>query len=167
MSRVALPIENYMSTVLILIEPTQTIAEAARLMRQHEIRHLPVVKKNKVVGILSQGDVHLIETLEDVDPGRVLVDEAMTEKLYLVDPEEPLHVVAREMAKRKIGSAVVARGEKLHGLFTTTDALLALAALLLDADSAAIPAEPPAKKPSTSAREHPARPRPKKKPAAT
>jgi acetoin utilization protein AcuB len=148
MNRVALPIENYMSSVLILIEPTQTIAEAARLMRQHEIRHLPVIKHGKVVGILSQRDVHLIETLEDVDPARVAVEEAMTEKPYVVDPEEPLHVVATEMAKRKIGSAVVAHGDKLQGLFTTTDALLALAALVFDADLASPEAEAPKRSPS-------------------
>lgn len=136
MNRVALPIENYMSTVLILVEPTQTIAEAARLMRQHDIRHLPVVTKGKVVGILSQRDVHLIETLEDVDPMSVLVDEAMTDQPYVVEPEEPIHVVAHEMAARKIGSAVVAHGGKLLGLFTTTDALLALSALVIDADVA-------------------------------
>jgi len=150
MNRVALPIENYMSSVLILIEPTQTIAEAARLMRQHEIRHLPVIRHGKVVGILSQRDVHLIETLEDVDPARVAVEEAMTEKPYVVDPEEPLHVVATEMAKRKIGSAVVAHGDKLQGLFTTTYALLALAALVFDADLASQEAEAPSKSPAKS-----------------
>jgi acetoin utilization protein AcuB len=142
MTRLASPIENYMSTVLILVEPTQTIAEAARLMRQHEIRHLPVVSRGKVVGILSQRDVHLIETLEDVDPTSVMIDEAMTDQPYIVEPEEPIHLVAKEMAARKIGSAVVARGGKLVGLFTTTDALLALAALVIDSDAAESGREP-------------------------
>jgi acetoin utilization protein AcuB len=132
MSTIGLSIDKYMSTVLILVEPTQSIAEAARLMRQHDIRHLPVVKKGKIVGILSRDDVHLIETLEDVDPKRVTVDEAMTEDPYVVEPDEPIHSVAKEMAARKIGSAVVAHGGKLLGIFTTTDALLALAATIVE-----------------------------------
>jgi len=132
MSRIGLSIDKYMTTVLILVEPGQSIAEAARLMRLHDIRHLPVVKKGKIVGILSRDDVHLIETLEDIDPKRVTVDEAMTEDPYIVEPDEPIHTVAKEMAARKIGSAVVAHGGKLLGIFTTTDALLALAATIVE-----------------------------------
>lgn len=132
MSPIALPIENYMSSVLVVIEPQQSIAEAARLMRLHSIRHLPVVSKHKVVGVLSQRDVYLIETLNDVDATRVTVDEAMVRDVYVVDPEESVHVVANEMAERRIGSAVVAHNDKLLGLFTTTDALRALSALAFD-----------------------------------
>lgn len=102
----ALPVENYMSSVLIVIDPKDTIAEAARRMRLHTIRHLPVVSKGRVVGILSQRDVYLIETLKDVDPARVLVEEAMTREIYTVEPDEPIHAVAKEMADRRIGSAI-------------------------------------------------------------
>jgi acetoin utilization protein AcuB len=134
MFRPALPIEHYMSSVLVVVGPKQPIAEASRLMRLHEIRHLPVVDRGRTVGVISQRDVYLLETLEDVDPARVLVEEAMTREMYTVVPDERVDVVAREMADRKIGSAVVARGEQLLGLFTTTDALRALAALVIAAE---------------------------------
>jgi acetoin utilization protein AcuB len=132
MPPIALPVENYMSSVLVVIDPNQPISEASRLMRLHDIRHLPVVAHGKVVGMLSQRDVYLIETLQDVDPARVLVEEAMTADPYEVEPEEPIHVVAREMADRRIGSAVIAHNGRLLGLFTTSDALLALSALVVD-----------------------------------
>ncbi|MBI5362954.1 MAG: CBS domain-containing protein [Planctomycetes bacterium] len=122
------PIERFMSSVLVVIAPEQPLLEAARLMRLHSIRHLPVVQKGKLVGILSQRDVHLLETLDDVDPARVLVEEAMVRDLYTVEPDEPIDHVASQMAERRIGTAVVAHGPKLLGLFTTTDALRALAA---------------------------------------
>lgn len=131
MSHTAIPIEHYMSSVLVQIEPERMIAEASRLMRLHSIRHLPVVSKGKVVGVLSQRDVYLIETLKDVDAARVAVEEAMVREVFTVDPEEPVYRVAMEMAERKIGSAVVAHNGKLLGLFTTTDALRALAALVV------------------------------------
>lgn len=134
MFRPALPIERYMSSVLVVVGPKQPIAEAARLMRLHEIRHLPVVDRGRTVGVISQRDVYLLETLKDVDPARVLVEEAMTREMYTVAPDERVDVVAREMAERKIGSAFVARGEPLLGLFTTTDALRALAALVIAAE---------------------------------
>ncbi|MBK7877731.1 MAG: CBS domain-containing protein [Planctomycetes bacterium] len=126
------PIERFMSTVLVVIAPEQPLMEAARLMRLHAIRHLPVVKKGRLVGILSQRDVHLLETLQDVDPARVLVEEAMVREVYTVEPEEPIDRVALGMAERRIGTAVVAHGDKLLGLFTTTDALRALAAYAVD-----------------------------------
>lgn len=120
-------IENFMSTVLVVIEPRRTLAEAARVMRAHDIRHLPVVESGRIVGVLSQRDVYLVETLSDADPEEIRVDEAMTPEPFVVDPDEPVHVVAKRMAEKKLGSAVVAHGGKLLGLFTVTDALRALA----------------------------------------
>lgn len=130
MITLAPPIERYMSSVLVLVGPKETIADASRHMRLHDIRHLPVVDGKKLVGILSQRDVYLIETLRDIDPTSVLVEEAMTRELYEVEPEEPITNVALHMAERRIGSAVVAHNGRLLGLFTTTDALRALAAHL-------------------------------------
>lgn len=132
MARPAAPIERFMTNVLVVVAPKQPLAEAARLMRLHGIRHLPVIQQGKLVGILSQRDVHLLETLRDVEPGNVLVEEAMVRDLYTVEPDEPIDRVAQHMADRRIGTAVVAHGDRLLGLFTTTDALCALAAFALD-----------------------------------
>ncbi len=120
-------IEKFMSHVLVVVDPQQSLALASQLMRGHGIRHLPVVRKGEVVGILSQRDVYLVETLSDAPAGEIRVEEAMTREPFIVDPEESVHGVAERMAARKIGSAVVARDGKLLGLFTVTDALHALA----------------------------------------
>ena len=119
-------IENFMSHVLVVVSPRQSLGEASRLMRGHGIRHLPVVEHGKVVGILSQRDVYLVETLAGSKPEEVRVEEAMTMEPFLVDPEESLESVAEQMASRRIGSAIVARDGQLLGLFTVTDALRAL-----------------------------------------
>ena len=121
------PIEHFVSTVLVVIEPQQPVAEAARLMREHGFHHLPVMHEGKPVGVISERDILLIESLRDVDPHEVLVEEAMAQELYLVDPEAPMRQVAADMADRHYGCAVVARGDKVYGVFTTTDALRALA----------------------------------------
>lgn len=137
-TRPAPEIEHYMSSIVVVIDPSQTLAEAIRLMRLHEIRHLPVVAQGRVVGLISQRDVLFTSSLDAVDLAQVLVAEAMRRSPYVVDPEENVDVVAREMARRKIGSAVVAHNDKLLGLFTTTDALLALAAVV---ENARVPGE--------------------------
>jgi len=132
MSRFPLAIENYMSHVLVVIGPKQPLAEAIRLMRLHEVRHLPVVTNGKLDGLISQRDIYLMQSLERSDPSRILVSEAMTSDVYTVEPEEPVDRVAREMVRRRIGTALVTHGPRLMGIFTATDALLALAALVED-----------------------------------
>jgi acetoin utilization protein AcuB len=132
MSRFPLAIERYMTSVLVVISPGQPLSEAIRLMRLHEIRHLPVVTKGRINGLISQRDIYLMQSIERSDPSSILVSEAMTRDPYTVEPDEPVDGVAREMVRRKIGTAVVSHGNRLMGLFSTTDALLALAALVED-----------------------------------
>lgn len=56
-------ISDIMTKNLITITPDYTIDEAMRLMTEKFIRHLPVMDENKLVGIISIGDLvkHLIE----------------------------------------------------------------------------------------------------------
>lgn len=108
----------------------QTLSQAHELMREHQIRHLPVLAGGKLVGILSQRDLALIESLGDVEPDRVSVEEAMTREVFSVSPDAPLEDVAREMADRKLGSVVVVFESEVVGVFTTVDALRVLSDLL-------------------------------------
>ena len=108
----------------------QTLAVAHRMMRENRVRHLPVLEGGKLVGVLSQRDLHLIETLRDVDQETTTVEEAMTMDVYVTNPNTPLEEAARLMAEHKYGSAVVVDRGKIAGVFTTVDALLALAQLL-------------------------------------
>jgi acetoin utilization protein AcuB len=123
-------VRDYMSSSPITVGQTQSLAAAHRLMRENGIRHLPVLEGGELVGILSQRDLHLVETLRDVDPATVLVEEAMTPDPYTVGPRVHLTTVMRHMAEHRQGSAVVIDGGKVVGVFTTVDALRAAADLL-------------------------------------
>jgi len=107
------------------------MSQAHELMRSHRIRHLPVLEAGKLVGIVSDRDLHLIETLQDSDPDEVTVDEAMTEDVYVVGPDDPVDAVADQMAARKYGCAIVANQcGVVEGIFTTIDAMHLLADVL-------------------------------------
>lgn len=121
------------------IASTATLGQAHRLMRTHDIRHLPVLKRGKLVGIVSVRDLHLIETLQDVDPERVAVEDAMTPEPYTVSPNARLQEVVEKMAEHKWGSAVVVERGKVVGMFTTTDALRLLGSLLRPSRPGAAP----------------------------
>jgi acetoin utilization protein AcuB len=126
MSKKSTPIRSYMTPAPHSIGREQTLAHAHDVMRTQNIRHLPVLQGGRVVGIISIRDLHLIETLPDVDPEKVPVEDAMTEDVYSVSPETELCHVAAHMAEHKLGSAVVVEHGRVVGLFTTTDALRAL-----------------------------------------
>jgi acetoin utilization protein AcuB len=106
------------------------IAEAHRMMRARGVRHLPVLEGGKLVGIVSQRDLYLIESLKGVDPEEVAVEEAMSPNVWSIPPETPLAEAAQHMADHKDGCAVVADGDRLLGVFTTTDAMRVLAEVL-------------------------------------
>ena len=107
-----------------------TIAEATEKMQAHGIRHLPVLHGGKLVGLVSDRDAGLIGALNDVDPTKVTVEEAMSNPWTVQDGAQISDVV-REMTEHKYGSALVvdAKGN-LVGIFTTHDALQALSELL-------------------------------------
>lgn len=113
-------------------EPTtigsdQTLSQAHRFMRERGLRHLPVLRGGRLVGVLSQRDLYFLESVSGVDVEIDKVADAMTEDVYTVGPDEPLRDVARVMFERKLGSAVVVEAGKLLGIFTVTDALRCIA----------------------------------------
>jgi acetoin utilization protein AcuB len=119
-------IRHFMTHPVHAIGAQQPLAEAHRLMNAHGVRHLPVRSGGQLVGLVSQRDLHLIETLRDVDPEGVAVEEAMTQDVFSVEANVPLKQVVHEMAERKLGSALVLEDGELVGIFTTVDALHAL-----------------------------------------
>jgi acetoin utilization protein AcuB len=123
-------IKTLMTKLPYTIARDQTMATAHHIMREHRVRHLPVLDGGALVGVVSDGDLHLVETLRDVDPNNVLVEDAMTQDVYAVVPDAPVDEVVRTMAQRKLGSAIVAEGGRVVGIFTTIDALRAFADVL-------------------------------------
>jgi acetoin utilization protein AcuB len=104
----------------------ETLETAHAMMREHRLHHLPVLERGQLVGILSIRDLYFIETIAGVDVEHDRIDDAMTPDTYAVSPGTPIEVVARVMAERRIGSAVVIERDRVVGIFTSTDALRVL-----------------------------------------
>ncbi len=123
-------VAQYMTPAPHTIGPTRPLAAAGRMMREHQVRHLPVLDGGRVVGLLSERDLLLIETLPGVNPTDVRVEEAMVQEVFTVEPEAPVGEVVEQMMAAKLGSAMVCRDGRVVGVFTTVDALRALHELL-------------------------------------
>ena len=127
MDHAAVPtVSDYMTPGPYCAAPEEPLPKAHAIMREHGIRHLPVLKGAELVGILSERDVNLVQTLAHARPEEITVEDAMTRDPYVVAPDVPLSKVARVMVQRRIGSAIVVDGGKVAGVFTVTDALQAL-----------------------------------------
>ncbi len=105
-------------------------------MREHRVRHLPVVSAGKLVGVVSQRDLYLLETIAELDLDGISVEEAMTERPYIVTADTALDEVLEIMTEQKYGSCIIVGRDGIEGIFTTTDACRVLAGLLQRAAAA-------------------------------
>ncbi len=123
-------IREYMTANPYTIGRDRPLSAAHDTMRRTLVRHLPVLSGGKLVGVLSQRDLYLVETLRDVDPEKVTVEEAMTADVYTASVDDRLADVVLGMAQARIGCAVILDHDKTVGVFTTTDAMRVLADVL-------------------------------------
>lgn len=129
-------VREAMTTEPISIAPDVELNDAWELMRSWGMRHLPVTDSSSmVVGLLSERDILRFKALHP-EKKRAATREAMTSAPFVVTPDASLADVAKEMAESKYGCAVVAGPKGIVGIFTTTDALKILSALLHEDDPA-------------------------------
>ncbi|HEY4243226.1 MAG TPA: CBS domain-containing protein [Kofleriaceae bacterium] len=119
------PISRYMTVQPWTVSPHVSIAKAQDLMREHQIRHLPVVDDDKLVGVVSNHDLRFAWVAEDTT-----VREVMTEHVLTAIADADAADVVGEMSTRKCSSTVITRDGAVLGIFTDTDACRVLAELL-------------------------------------
>ena len=125
-----LTIGEVMTSSPYCIDYSQHLFSAKKMMNKSGIRHLPVVDKGEVVGLISANDILAAEAVS----GRKSSDTIKVKDLcifepYVVTEDQPLSKVLLHMAKAKIGSVIVVRDSKVAGIFTTIDACKLLAKL--------------------------------------
>lgn len=121
-----------MTRNVVWVDPELSLTDAAALMEEWNIRHLPVLEDNQLVGILSDRDILLRSTLQedgDVVVEDATVGEAMTPEPFTCKTSSTLGSVAAAMVERKIDSFPVLDEEgDLAGLVTSSDLLEVLIA---------------------------------------
>lgn len=123
-------IREFMTPSPRTIAQTSTLAAAQQMMREHHVRHLPVLDGGRIAGLLSERDLLLIESLPGVDPHTLRVEEAMVTDVFTVSADVPIGEAIENMIEGKVGSAVVCDDTRVIGIFTTIDALRALHRML-------------------------------------
>ncbi len=121
-------VSQIMKTDPVTIAPNKRVGQALRLMKKHNIRHLPVVQDDKMVGWITSRvlrEVLLASMLEIITVGDVMIQAPIT-----VTPDTGVEEAARLVYENKIGGMPVMEGDKLVGVITTMDLLAAFMSML-------------------------------------
>ena len=124
-------VRNWMTREPATVDEDCPLSTALDRMRTGEIRHLLVHDGERLSGIVSNRDVRrLAMTAAGAPLLAEPVSRIMTENPVTVSPEEAVTVAARLLLEMKIGALPVRDGEDIVGIFTTSDTLEALLAML-------------------------------------
>ena len=129
------PIKRLMSRKLITVAPEDSVEVAVQLLRQRGIRHLLVMKNDRLVGIISDRDVK--RTLDPTRTKRKLlgvgrlyfllepipVREIMTRDVVTIAPDLTAQEAASIMVKERFGALPVQVKGRTVGIVTETDLL--------------------------------------------
>ena len=132
-------VSDYMTKEPFTVGEDASMKEAVDLLRQHHIRHLPVVQGSKLIGIVTDRDIRKASPslLSGVGMGRyeeVLANtpiaRVMTREPFTLTPETELRQAVQLLVDKKVGAVPVVTGEELVGIFTEIDALKVLLGVL-------------------------------------
>lgn len=142
-------VRDIMTSNPVVIEPGVTVPAATAIMRQHKIRHLPVVENGRLVGMISRGDLREASMSASINADqyelhfmldRLTVGKLMTRKVHTITPDAFLVHAAELMTENKIaGLPVVDERGGVVGIVTESDLLRTLVLKLREAEEA--PAE--------------------------
>lgn len=112
------------------ISSDASISDAVALMKEKSLKRVPVVEGEKVVGILTQGDINKVSPTAATSLSvfeinyllnKLKVKDAMSKKLISIEAEELLESAAVIMREERIGTLPVVENGKLVGIITESD----------------------------------------------
>ncbi len=111
-----------------VVSPDMSLTSLEKLLKEEDIRHIPVQEGDTLVGIISERDIFF--SYRSDNRNGLSAKDIMQKEPYVVGSETKLSEVAFYMSKHKYGSALVRNIHGELGIFTSTDALNALVEVL-------------------------------------
>jgi len=126
-----MPVSAIMTKDLVTISHSDDLTTAELLFKKNNIRHIPVVNGNQIIGMLSYTDLLRISYADAVDEYETDVDtmvynmftieQVMAKKLVKVHPQSTIKEVAEILSEKGFHALPVVDKEELVGIVTTTD----------------------------------------------
>ena len=126
---------------LVTLTETQSLAQAEELLRLHRIRHLPVVRNGKLVGLITHRD--LLKAAAGRPAGTLTTaSDVMVKAVCTVRSNTPTREAVKLMLDNKYGCLpVVGADGELVGILTEADMLRFAQQLIEDMDHSSLAAE--------------------------
>lgn len=122
-------ISHHMTEMPHTIGENSTVKKAREMMSEFGYHHLPVLCGGTIVGMISERDLRVAETLKKDDD--TLISQIMSAEPFMVDRDADIKDVLIMMQNRGYSSAIVkGTTSSTWGIFTTTDAIRLLVATL-------------------------------------
>lgn len=126
------PVSQIMTKELVTLTTKNDLNDAEKLFKEHNIRHLPVVNGNELIGILSYSDLLKISFSELSDDEMKVdtavfnmysIEQVMAKNPVYIAPEKTIREATEILAKQSFHSLPVVENGELKGMITTTDLL--------------------------------------------
>ena len=126
------PVAAIMSQNVITLNHSDELLTAEKLFKKHHIRHIPVIKGDKLIGMLSYTDllrISFADAIEDNSESEVetivynmfTIEQVMAKNLITISSKSTIKEVAQILSKKEFHALPVVEGSKLVGIVTTTD----------------------------------------------
>ena len=109
-----------MNTPVYTVKPDQILDDVADIFQTKEISGAPVIKKDKIIGILSKRD---IRAAKRANRAHLPVSSCMSHSVKTIEPDKSLLRAFERMADESVGRLPVVENEKLIGIITRNDIL--------------------------------------------
>ena len=107
------------------VEPSTTVVETARLMRDEDVGPMPIVENGQCAGIVTDRDIVVRVVAEGRNANTTTVGEIASRELITIDPEQTLDEAARLMARHQIRRLPVCEDDgRLVGIVAQADLAL-------------------------------------------
>lgn len=125
-----IPVATIMTKSVVKLNITDSLSKAENLFKVHQIRHIPVVSKNEIVGMLSQTDLMKIgipdfdeenEQLTSTVYNMFAIEQVMTKNVVCVTSFTTIKEVTKIFSENEFRALPVVYEGKLVGIVTTTD----------------------------------------------
>lgn len=123
-------VRDWMTPDPITVQIDTTLPEAHRLMTKHQVRRLPVMDGDRLVGIVTRGDIRGAEASDATSLSvwelnyllsKLSIDKLMTTEVITVAPDSTIGEAAKLMLDNKIAGLPVLEDGKLVGIITESD----------------------------------------------
>ncbi len=125
-------VRDVMTADPVTVSPDVHLRQALDQMQSLRIRHLPVIREGRLVGVVTWTDI-LRVALPSPGSGRspgslpdLTVSEVMTREVITIGPEAPVEEAAALMRRNRIGCLPVVEQDQVVGIVTKSDLFDAL-----------------------------------------